>query len=94
MPDVAELMGHLVAQHDYTADALSGGTAAFLRALHDRGHQQMADDPTGTVPELSGSAERLFTAALETLESLLPLDRDLTRRLAARWVEALTALAR
>jgi len=91
---VAELMGHLVAQHDYTAETLSGGSVAFLRGLHEQGHQHMVGDPAGTVPELSGSAERLFTSALETLETLFPLDRDLARAMAARWVEALTVLAR
>lgn len=87
-------MGHLVGQHDYTAEALSGGSVAFLRGLHDQGHRYMAGDPTGTVPELSGSAERLFISALETLETLFPLDRDLARGMAARWVEALAVLAR
>lgn len=92
--DAGELLGHLVAQHDYTAEALSGGTTVFLRTLHSRAHQQMANDLTGTIPELTGSAERLFTAALETVESLLALDRDLVRRLATRWAEALHVLTR
>lgn len=92
--DAGELLGHLVAQHDYTAEALSGGTAAFLRTLHLRAHRHMAEDPTGTVPELAGSAERLLVTAVETLEALFALDRELTRRLAARWIEAVRALVR
>lgn len=95
LDDLGGLLAHLVAQHDYTAEALSGGTKAFLTTVHARAHQRMAEeDPTGTVPELAGSAERLFATALETAEALLPLDRDLVRRLAGRWVQALTALAR
>lgn len=91
---IAELMGHLVAQHYYTAEALSGGSAAFLHALHDRGHQQMAGDPPRTVEQVSDSADRLFSAALDALETLIVLDRDHTRLLASRWVEALNMLVR
>lgn len=93
--DAGELLAHLVAQHDYTAEQLSGGTRSFLVTLHVRAHQRMADNVAGrTVPELAGSAERLFATAAETLEALLPVDRDLVRRLAARWGQALEALGR
>lgn len=92
--DAGKLLAHLVAQHEYTAAMLSGGTRSFLTTLHLRAHQRMAEDSTGTIPELVGSAERLFVTAFETLEALLTLDRDLTRRLATRWIEALSALVR
>lgn len=90
--DAGELLGHLVAQDDYTTDALSGGTTVFLRALHARAHEHMANDLAGGIPELTGSAERLFTAALETVKPVLALDRDLVRRLVARCAEALHVL--
>lgn len=92
--DAGGLLAHLVAQHDCTAEALTGGTRSFLVAVHARAHQRMADDPEGTVPELAGSADRLCRSALETLERLLPQDRELARRMAGRWVDALTALVR
>lgn len=92
--DGGELLGHLVSQHDYTAEQLSGGTKSFLDAMHLRAHQRMAGDAEGTVPELAGSGERLFATAVETLEAMLPLDRDLVRQLAARWSEALAVLGR
>lgn len=92
--DAGELLAHLVAMHDYTAEVLSGGMRSFLTSVHERAHRRMAEDVTGTVPELAGSAERLFETALVTAEALLPLDRELVRRLAGRWVQALTALAR
>ena len=92
--DAGELLAHLVAQHDYTAEQLSGGTRSFLDALHLRAHQRMAGGVEGTIPELAGSGERLFTTAVETLEAMLPLDRDLVRQLAARWRDALAMLSR
>jgi len=83
--DAGELLAHLVAKHGYTAEALSGGTRSFLVTVHLRAHQRMAHDSAGDRPELAGSAERLFASAAETLEAMLPLDRDLARRLAGRW---------
>jgi len=45
-------------------------------------------------PSGPGSAERLFTVALETVKPVLALDRGLVRRLASRGVEALHVLTR
>lgn len=83
------LLIHLVAQHDYTLEALSGGTRSFLVTVHLRAHQRMAEDPTGTAPELAASAARLFATALETLKALLTIDRELARGLAVRREEDL-----
>jgi len=92
--DAGELLDHLVTQHGYSDEQLRGGARSFLVGVHLRAHLRMADDSSGTVPELAGSAERLFATAAETLEEMLPLDRDLALRLAARWGDALTALGR
>lgn len=89
-----ELLDHLVDCHGYVLATIEGGSRSFLLSAHERAHERMAEDPEGTVAELAGSAERLSCSALETLERLLPQDRDLVRRMAGRWVEALNALVR
>lgn len=90
----AAIPGHLVAEHGYTSEALTGASTLYLSTIHSVDHQRMSDDPSGTVPELTGSAERLFTSALAAAEELVILDPALVRQVTARWVEALNALAR
>jgi len=92
--DAAVLPDHLVAEHGYTSESLADATALYVSTLHNADHRRMGDDPSGTVPELTGPAERLFTSALATAEELVALDPVLVRHVTARWVEALTALAR
>lgn len=90
----AAIPSHLVAEHGYTSEVLTGASALYVSTIHSVDHQRMSDDPHGTVPELTGSAERLFTSALATAEELVVLDPGLVRQVTARWVEALNALAR
>lgn len=90
----AALARHLVAEHGYTSEVLTGASALYVSTIHSVDHQRMSDDPSGTVPELTGSAERLFTSALATAEELVVLDPGLVKQVTARWVEALHALAR
>lgn len=92
--DGAVLPDHLVAEHGYASEALADASALYVSTIHTADHRRMSDDPSGTVPELTGSAERLFTSALATAEELVALDPALVRQVTARWVEALTALAR
>lgn len=88
------LLAHLVDAHGYARSTIEGGMRSFLLSIHQRTHERMAQDPDGTVAEMAGSAERLSRSALEMLERLLPQDRDLARRLASRWADALTNLVR
>lgn len=90
----AAIPWHLVAEHGYTSEALTGASALYVSTIHSVEHQRMSADPSGTVPELTGSAERLFTSALATAEELVVLDPGLVKQVTARWVEALNALAR
>jgi hypothetical protein len=93
--DAGELLAHLVAQHDYSAEQLSGAMRSYLVTAHVRAHHRMAEQAAGrTVRELAGSAERLFATAADTLEAILPLDRELVQRLTGRWRETLNALGR
>lgn len=91
--DRDELVAHLAAQHGYSPGMVEDGSRCFLDTIHVRSHHRMAEEPLPTAEALAGTAERLSAGALETLEALRPLDRDLALQLAGRWAQALHAIA-
>lgn len=90
--DPDELAAHLAAQHGYTRDMIEGASRTFLDTVDVRAHHRMTESPPPTAEALAETAERLSSGALDTLEALRSLDRDLALRLADRWSVALHAL--